>query len=171
MFQINEIVAYGNQGICEVTEISNKKSPVSNEEKLYYTLRPINQKEAVVFVPVENRKTTMRYALTKKSAEELIQRIHQIKEVELSVDKRAREAELKSLYLAGDPESYIKMIKALYKRKQERIKKAKKILTLDDRYLKQAEDRLFEELGYALDVEKKKIGIYIIEKIIEVDNL
>ena len=43
--------------------------------------------------------------------------------------------------------------------------KGQKIISLDDRYLKQAEDFLYGELAIALGIEKQGVQAYITEEI------
>lgn len=62
-------------------------------------------------------------------------------------------------------EDYIRIIKTLYLRKQDRLAKGQKIIGLDERYLKQAEDLLYGELAVALGIEKQGVQAYITEEI------
>ena len=72
MFQVNDVVIYGHHGVCEITEIGKLKMPMADQEKLYYTLRPVYHKESAVYAPVENRKIIMRSVITKEEAEEYV---------------------------------------------------------------------------------------------------
>ena len=60
---------------------------------------------------------------------------------------------------------YVRIIKTLYLRKQDRLTKGQKIIGLDERYLKQAEDLLYGELAVALGIEKQGVQAYITEEI------
>ncbi len=51
---LSDIVAYGVNGVCTVTEITTKRIDKVNVE--YYVLSPNATKTAKVFVPVQNEK-------------------------------------------------------------------------------------------------------------------
>ena len=132
MFQVNDVVIYGHHGVCEITNVGTLKMPMADQEKLYYTLRPVYHKESSVYAPVENRKIVMRSVIT---IEEAMQ--------------------------TCDCEELVKIIKTLYLRKQQRLESGKKVTVVDEKYFRQAEDKLYEELAYALGMEKKQVGTYI----------
>ena len=132
MFQVNDVVIYGHHGVCEITNVGTLKMPMADQEKLYYTLRPVYHKESSVYAPVENRKIVMRSVITKEEAMQ-----------------------------PCDCEELVKIIKTLYLRKQQRLGSGKKVTVVDEKYFRQAEDKLYEELAYALGMEKKQVGTYI----------
>lgn len=160
MFQVNDVVIYGHHGVCEITDIGTLLMPMADKEKLYYTLRPVYHKESSVYAPVENRKIVMRPVITKEAAEKLIQRIPQIETV-WSVNEKAREVQFKEALHTCDCEELIKIIKTLYHRKQQRIESGKKVTVVDEKYFRQAEDKLYEELAFVLEMEKNKVSDYI----------
>ena len=134
--------------------------PMADQEKLYYTLRPVYHKESSVYAPVENRKIVMRSVITKEEAENLIQNIPRIETVWI-VNEKAREVQFKEAMQTCDCEELVKIIKTLYLRKQQRLESGKKVTVVDEKYFRQAEDKLYEELAYALGMEKKQVGTYI----------
>lgn len=160
MFQVNDVVIYGHHGVCEVVEIGTLKMPMADKEKMYYTLRPVYHRESAVYAPVENRKIVMRPVITKEEAEDLIKRIPTIETVWI-VNEKAREIQFKEALHTCDCEELIKVIKTLYHRKRQRIESGKKVTVVDEKYFRQAEDKLYEELAYVLEMEKNQMGSYI----------
>lgn len=160
MFQVNEVIVYGHHGVCEITEIGKLKMPMADKEKLYYTLRPLYHKDSAVYAPVENRKIIMRPVITREAAEALIQRIPEIETVWI-VNEKAREVQYKEALQTCDCEELIKIIKTLYYRKQQRLESGKKVTVVDEKYFRQAEDKLYEELAYVLGMEKNQVDQYI----------
>lgn len=160
MFQVNDVVIYGHHGVCEVTNIGTLVMPMADKEKLYYTLRPVYRKESVVYAPVENQRIVMRAVISKEDAEGLIQKIPQIETVWI-VNEKAREAQYKESLQTCDCEELIKIIKTLYHRKRERLESGKKVTVIDEKYFRQAEEKLYEELAYVLGMEKNKVSAYI----------
>ncbi len=160
MFQVNDVVIYGHHGVCVITEIGTLKMSMADQDKLYYTLRPVYRKDSSVYAPVENRKIIMRSVISKEAAEELISKIPKI-ETAWIVNEKAREVQFKEALQTCDPVELIKIIKTLYLRKQQRLENGKKVTVVDEKYFRQAEEKLYEEFAYALGMEKKEIGEYI----------
>ena len=160
MFQVKDIVIYGHHGVCEITEIGTLKMPMADQEKLYYTLRPVYHKDSAVYAPVENRKIIMRPVITKEAAEKLISQIPEIETVWI-VNEKAREVQFKEALQTCDCEELVKIIKTLYHRKQQRLESGKKVTVVDEKYFRQAEEKLYEVLAFVLGMEKNKVGTYI----------
>ena len=87
----------------------------------------------------------IRHIITKDDAMKFIKSIPDISEKDIS-DEKLREQEYKAAILSGDHVKIVSIIKAIYARKQERIKQGKKNTATDDRYFKQAEEVLFSVL-------------------------
>ena len=56
MHNKNDIVLYGNQGVCKVFDIVKKE--MANEVNEYYVLKPVNDVHSTVYVPTQNEKLT-----------------------------------------------------------------------------------------------------------------
>ncbi len=160
MYKVDDMVVYGNQGVCQIVNIGNLSISMADRKKKYYTLRPIYKREAVVYVPVDNIKAVMRPVMTKEEALELIHKIPSIEHAWI-INEAERELQYKTALKTCDCEELVKIIKALFKRKQTRIEDGKKVTVVDERYLNQAENQLYEELAYALDMPKDEVYPFI----------
>ncbi len=164
MFQVKDVVIYGHHGVCEITNIGKLKLPMADQEKEYYTLKPIYRKDSSVYAPVENRKIIMRPIITKEEAEQLIAHIPEIETVWI-MNEKAREVQFKEALQTCDCEELVKIIKTLYVRKQQRLESGKKVTVVDEKYFHQAEEKLYEELAFVLGIEKQQVGEYIVSSI------
>ena len=160
MYQVNDRVVYGTHGVCEITAIGRLSMSVVNRKRQYYTLRPVYQKDAVIYVPVDNVKIPMRPVLTKEETEHLLEEIPQIETIWIS-NERERESQYKEAVLSGDCHCLVRIIKTLYRRKQSREEDGKKAAAVDERYFQQAEDLLYGELACVLGLEREEIVPYI----------
>ncbi|MCR5419559.1 MAG: CarD family transcriptional regulator [Lachnospiraceae bacterium] len=160
MYNVNDMVVYGNQGVCEVVKIGTLSMSMVDKKKKYYTLRPIYQREAAVYVPVDNVTAVMRPVISKTEAEDLIRKIPDIDYAWIT-NEQERETQYKNALKTCDCEELVKIIKTLFKRKKTRIDEGKKVTVVDERYFRQAENQLYEELAYALNMDKNEIGDYI----------
>lgn len=165
MFRVDDIVVYGRNGVCRITDIGTISMSMVDSHKLYYTLKPLFGRDAVHYVPVDREGSVMRSVMTRKQAQELICEIPGI-ECAFSTNEREREAQYKEALRTCDGRELVKIIKLLYGRKQARIRQGKKMTSVDERYLSQAQERLYEELGYALDIAKDKVESYIADHIV-----
>ena len=56
MFQINDYVMHGGNGVCQVAEIGSIDLPGVNKDKMYYTLRPLFGRGNMIYTPTESEK-------------------------------------------------------------------------------------------------------------------
>ncbi len=164
MFKKGEYVVCGNNGICKVTDVTTLNMAGAPKDRLYYILKPVYAEASKVYIPVDNHKVALRAALSAEDAHALIEKIPSLDLVWVENEKQ-RELTYKECLRQNTCEEYVRIIKTLYLRKQERLAKGQKIIGLDERYLKQAEDFLYGELAVALGIEKKGVEEYITEEI------
>ena len=164
MFQKGEFIIYGNKGVCEVTDISKIAISGASRDRLYYVLQPAQDKEGRIFTPVDGQKTEMRRILNRKEAAELIDSIPSIGNLWVA-DERQRELNYKQAVNSCDCREWIKIIKTLWLRNQQRLSQGKKITAMDRKYFKMAEDNLYGELSVSLEIPKEKMEEYITEKV------
>ncbi len=160
MFEEGEYIVYGNTGVCKVLEVGPLDVTGSDNAKLYYTLSPVYSKSSKVYTPTDNAKVVMRPVISKEEAIELIEDIKNIDKLEVKEEKRIEDV-YKAATSKCDCRQLIMIIKTLYTRRQIRIADGKKITTVDERYLRLAEDNLFGELSISLDMDKDKVEEYI----------
>ncbi len=160
MYQVNDLIIYGNNGVCKVEEIGIPNIMGIDRKKQYYILSPIYSKGSLIYTPVENSKVTMRRIITIEEAQELIDCIPSIPTIEIGNDKFLDE-KFRSAISSQDCEELIKVIKTVYIKQQDKISEGKKPSQVDERYFKQAEDLLYGELAIVLDMPKEKMKTYV----------
>ena len=164
MFEVGEYVVFATNGVCKVEAVGKLEMNGMSEEKLYYTLTPIHASETKVFTPVDNNKVVMRRVLSKEEALALINDINNIETISITDDK-AREEVYKEAIKKCDCRELIKIIKTLYLRKEARLSEGKKVTNSDERYLKIAEENLYEELALPLEIDRSEMGAFIVERV------
>ena len=160
MFNIGDLIVYGNTGVCRVIEIGIPPLSGISDGKDYYTLLPYYGRNSRIYTPCDNDKVVMRPVISKAEAEKLIGRIDSIGLLEVPDEKR-REEIYKNVMRGCDCVEFISIIKTIYLRKQERIAEGKKITANDEKYFTMAEDKLYGELAVALEIEKSEVKNYI----------
>jgi len=164
MFEKGELIIYGNKGICAVSDIATLDIAGAVKGRLYYILIPQNQKDSKIFVPVDSKKTIMRKLISKEEAKQLIESIPEIQEIWVENDK-LREEKYKECMRTCECKDWVRIIRTLYMRMQQRIAEGKKVTATDERYFKMAEESLYSELSIALDVPKSEMEQYIAKHI------
>lgn len=164
MFEKGEFIIYGSSGVCQVEEIGPMEMSGAKEGKLYYTLLPVYTNGSKIFTPVDNTKIVMRKIMTKQEAKDAVIEIPEIEPLWIEDEKKREELYKETLH-ACTFEGYIKVIKTLFLRQQSRIENGKRLATIDERYLKMAEDSLYGELAVSLAMDKEDVVDYITEQI------
>lgn len=160
MFEKGEYVVYGSKGVCEITDISTINISGMNREKLYYFLRPVNDRDAKIFIPVDSDKIQMRRILTQEEAESLVDSIPQIGCLWIA-DEKQREYSYRQAVNGCDCRDWVRILKTLWKRNRERFAKGKKETAMDKKYFRIAEDNLYTELAVSLNIDQKQVKDYI----------
>lgn len=164
MFNKGEFIVYGTSGVCKVEDITKIQMKGVRSDRLYYVLSPSSQKGGRIFTPVDNEKTPMRRILNKDEAASLIEEIPGIEGLWITNEK-LREEKYKECMKSCDCREWIRIIKTLYMRKQERTAQGKKITATDEKYLKMAEDYLYTELEIPLEIPKAQMEQYITDRL------
>ena len=156
MFQVNEMIVYGKHGICKVVAKGKLDMPMIDKNKEYYTLLPYKEKASVVYAPVENNKTVMRYVLSSEEVNSLLKEVPTLEEIWITND-REREACYRETLGRCDCRELIRILKTLYLRRQFRLESGKKTTAVDEKYFHLAEEQLYGELCFVLEKTKDEI--------------
>lgn len=154
MFQVNDVIIYGAQGVCKITGTEAKT--ISGKEKAYFVLKPVSDKGATIFAPMDNEVVLrkLRRLLTKDEIHNLIDTMPDENAVWVENENERREL-YKSILARGDHLELIKMIKAIYAHKTRREAEGKRLHMSDERFFKDAEQILYNEFQYVLDISGK----------------
>ncbi len=164
MYEINDVVVYGTEGICTITDIAMLK--FGGEKSEYYILSPVTKAENTVYVPKNNEKvlSRMRKIITKEEAEQLIDSIP-AEPMDWIINDRERQSVFKNILLCGKPEEVLTMISSLYTKQTEQLAAGKKLHASDERFLRDAERMLFNEIGYALGLTSSEVLSIVLKRI------
>lgn len=165
MFQVNDVIIYGAQGVCKITGTEEKA--VGGKRKTYFVLKPVSDRGSTIFVPTDNEIVLkkMRRLLTKEEIHKLIDSMGSEDAVWVQ-NENERKEHYKGILTSGDHLELIKMIKAIYAHKQEREAEGKRLHMSDERFFKDAEQILYSEFQYVLDLDSKDdLMRYILERI------
>ncbi len=168
-YKINDVVVYGSEGICRITEITKK--PFRDREVTYYVLKPLFNTASTLFVPVDCEKLTskMHKALSSEEIHALIQTLPE-QDVMWIDDEAERKVRYKEILANGDRLQLIRMIKALYFHQEQQRALGKKLHISDDNIFKEAQRLLHDEFSAALGIPRDEILNYIDQIIAEASD-
>lgn len=162
MFKVGDYVVYGNTGVCRIEDIG--PLPIGSKDKDYYTLVPVYGRNSKLYTAVDSDKVVIRRTMTRKESDALIDSMEDIDTLSIC-DEKKREEIYKETMRTCDCREWVRMIKTLYLRKMDRLSRGKKVTSSDERYLSMAQDNLYGELAFSLEMPKEKVGEFITEKI------
>ena len=164
MFQINDVVVYGSQGVCQIVDIEEKK--IDGTKRSYFVLKPKADRGATFYVPTWNEKAwgKMRKVMTKKDVDALIDSMP-TKTPTWIANENERKETYKKILASGDQVAIISMVQALFIHKKEREAEGKRLHMSDEHFMKDAEQLLYNEWQYVLNVDKAGLMDYIFHRI------
>ena len=164
MYNIDDVVVYGTEGICKITGITEMK--FGGEKSEYYILAPVEKEENTVYVPKNNEKELkrMRRILSADEANELIDSLP-MEPMTWIPNDRERQMAYKDIILTGKPEEVFRMVSTLYNKQKDQLAIGKKLHASDERFLRDAEKMLFNEIGYALKIKPQEVLSVILKHV------
>lgn len=160
MYELGSYIVYGKVGVCTVESVGTLNTPGMPKDRVYYTLNPYYAKGSTIFIPADNQKVLMRPVMDKDEAAILIERISDMNCLEVT-DEKQREGVYREIIVSCDCHRIMQMIKTIHIRRHTRIREGKKLIALDEKYLRVAEENLYGELAISLEKEKVKIGDFL----------
>lgn len=160
MFEVGEYVVCGNKGVCVVEEITTLDIAGVDKERKYYILKPIYQLGSTVYVPVDSPKESMRRVIRREEAQKLIDTISDVPLLAITNEKLSEQIYRECLK-SGECEEWVRILKTIWRRKQERLQAGRKVTAVDAKYFHMAEESLYGELAIALDLDRDEVEAYI----------
>ena len=164
MFQVNDVVVYGAQGVCRIVGTDEKK--IDGTVRKYFVLKPEDDKGAIFYVPTWNEKTLgkMRRVMSREAVNALIDAMPD-KAPNWITNENERKDTYRKILAGGDQAAVISMVQALYLHKKEREATGKRLHISDENFLRDAEQLLYNEWQYVLHVDKAGLMAYIFDRI------
>ena len=165
-YKAGDVVVFGAEGLCRIEDITEKK--FGKEIIQYYVLRQLMRENSVNYIPVNNEKSVskMRPILTAEEIAELISQMP-LEETPWIENNRERQQQFKEIILYGDSKDLIRLVRNLYIKRRQQEAKGRRLYAADERVFKDAENIVFEEISYVLDIPRDRVLDYITETVAE----
>ena len=163
MFKKGDVVVYSASGVCEIEEISKKSFGSFSAE--YYVLKPLMQKAATVFVPVQNEALTKKiHPILTQSEFECIFDSLKTRAPQRPETESERHDRFIEIIEDGDRTGLMLMVYDLNNYSHEQQQNGRRLHIGDERLLRTAENMLFEELSYVFGISLNEVDEFIKSK-------
>jgi CarD family transcriptional regulator len=154
-----DMIIYGG-AVCRIAGTQEKD--LGGRTALYYVLEPQNDVKTVIYAPVDSAHTRdkMQPVLTADQARSFIADMPTESDEDWIEDESRRRQRFKDVITRGDRRELAGLIKAVRANKQNATK-GRRRYAADERFLKDAERTLYEELGHALGLAPEDVPAYI----------
>ena len=141
MFEIGDYVLNATNGICKISEIVELDMSGDKQLKSYFLLRPVEEENDRVYIPVDNADKRIRKVITQDEALAVLDRVPEIEALAVNNEKE-RETRYKEAVRSCEPDCVISLLKCLHIRNEQRALAGKKSTAVDERYGMMAEHNL-----------------------------
>lgn len=164
MFQIDDTVIYGAEGVFKVKEISYME--FAGEQKEYYVLKSLYNENSTIFVPTDKETliAKMRKILSKEEIYDIVKSMPDEDLIWIE-DEGERLQVYKEILMKGDHRHIVKLIRTLYLHGQKLKEMGKNLHKVDERFLKDAERILYDEFAYVLKIKPEQVLPFIQKQI------
>ena len=160
MYNVNDAVIYATYGVCVISAIEERNFSGENIE--YYILRPVGDSRNTFYVPTSNSalRNKMRDVCNADDVNNLIGTMSEQNCIWIDNAVRRKE-EYRKIIDKGDRKELIRLIKTLYTKGEELTAQHKKLYSADEKFLRDAENMLYNEFAYALHIPREEVINYI----------
>ena len=106
MFEIGDYVLNATNGICKISEIVELDMSGDKQLKSYFLLRPVEEENDRVYIPVDNADKRIRKVITQDEAQAVLDRVPEIEALAVNNEKE-RETRYKEAVRSCEPDSVI----------------------------------------------------------------
>lgn len=167
MFQANDLIYYGNTGVCRVEEVGYPpdQSP-GKAGHLYYKLAPLFE-TGMIYVPVDTP-VFMRPVITHEQAQAFLAELPEIQDDEFSSPRRAEVVDhYRSMLHAHTCRSLACLIKTLSDKADRCSALGRHLSAAEQDFKKRAEHLLYGELAVALGLPELEDAAALVEHALE----
>ncbi|MGN0976360.1 MAG: CarD family transcriptional regulator [Gemmiger sp.] len=152
MFQVGDTVTYGTSGACRI--MAEETKTIGGQAMTCLILKPVYDSSLTITVPTgsEAAKAKMHPLMTREEAFALIREMPQQAD-DYEADPALRREFYNDVLRSGDRHKLVRMIKSIYRYKQERLATGKHLATFDENAMREAETMLYTEFAMVLGIQ------------------
>ena len=163
MFRKDEYVFYESGGICKIADVQISPLDGMPADRAYYVMQSVNERNGVMYIPVDSEGVFLRPLLDRDGAEALIDRIPHVEAIDEPNAKLLRAKYIDAMR-THEPEEWVRVIKTV-RRRMESDGRAQRLSETERSFLENARRYLYTELSLALGRSEKEMAQFIDERI------
>lgn len=164
MFSVGEYIVYGVEGVCQVEEAGKVKVSGLDKNRDYYRLRPYYH-GGTIYTPVDGR-AVIRPVITREELEGLIPRLPELPLLDdVPAESRAAAEYYRTILAGHDCVMLLRLCKTLHARQTALSASRRNVSSTELRSWKTAEEMIYGEFGFALDMPPAKVKDYLRQKL------
>lgn len=162
MFNVNDTVKYGVNGVCKIVDISYQNFCGDDEEEEYYILKPLYSQNSTFFVPTHNENLVSKMHKI-MSENEIYDLIHEIPScnAEWIDDNKARQESYNNIIVNGSRKDVIGLIRTLHTKKRQLEDERKKMHAADEKIMQDAQRMINDEFAAVLNIRPAEVPEFI----------
>ena len=164
MFQVGDIIQYGNVGACRVADIVTG-IPNCGGRRMY-VIKPLYY-EGTIYAPIDSDKVFMRPIVSRQEAERIIGAIPDM--MPRTHNETQTVSQLVEYYegciRTHECTDLVALTMFIYGKKKAAEQAKRKFGSVDEKYMRRAEDLLYGELAAALGIARNEVPHYIERKV------
>ena len=166
MFEIGEKVLYSVNGVCEITDITEKT--FGKTVMRYYVLKPVYNESSTLFVPVDNENLVrkMKKLMTKPELDNMLNNVSK-NETTWNDNEVQRKEEFRQTISFGNISDILIQLKAVWLHRIKQSEKGRKLHITDEVFLRDAEKLIKEEIATVIGVSQDEVIPYVKDKILK----
>ncbi len=158
-------VLYGKMGVCLVKEITRMSYGVGVGDE-YYVLAPISDSRSSIYVPCANEELVARMCpLLSRDEIDALLTGDDVSEMTWVDDRNERGALYRSVTGGRDRRALIRLIRCLYRKKEERLAAGKHLSSMDEAALQECVRLVEEEFSMVLSIPRRDVERYVEDRI------
>lgn len=160
MYSVNDIILYGNEGVCRIGDIVPRKFGETEED--YYVLHPVNNESLTLYVSVAkgNLEAKVKPILPPDELLKIIDSAFS-ESFPWIADEGQRKAEFRRIISSGTRKELAEMITTIYRYREKIAASKKKLHSSDEHFLKDAEKILYDECAYVLKIKPEQVSDFL----------
>ena len=165
MFEVGEKVLYSVNGVCEITDITEKT--FGKTVMQYYVLKPLYNESSTLFVPVNNENLVrkMKKLMTKPELDDTLSDVSANDSV-WNDNEVQRKEEFRQTISFGNISDILVQLKSVWLHRRKQNEKGRKLHITDEVFLRDAEKIIKEEISTVIGVNQDEVIPYVKDKIL-----
>lgn len=163
MFRKDEYVFYESGGICKIADVQVAPLEGMPADRTYYVMQSVNERNGVMYIPVDSETVFLRPLIDRDSAQALIDEIPSVDVIEEPNAKLLRARYIDAMR-THRPVEWVRVIKTV-RRRMESGGRAQRLSETERSFLENARRYLYTELSLALECSDKELEQYLDERL------